>query len=435
MRRSFYHLTREDREVILEGIVESAPLADIARTLGKSSSSISREVKRNRLSAGRQTVKRKNICVQYKTCTKSKSCRHVCRKVRCASCLSVNCNDHCIDFVEEVCKRTSRFPYVCNGCGNKRICGLPRYLYRPGVADAKTKRLRSVSRQGITLSQEELVALNEVVSPLLKNNKQSVEVICSTNPDVIPVSPQTLRRYIDAGHTSAIRLDLLQAPSRKVRKKRKSPVSKHLDGGRSFADFSALSAKEQDFAWEMDTLHGSRNDRSCLLTLICRHSLFLLMLKIARCDSECVVGALDYLEILCNEAEKDFEEIFGAILTDNGSEFSDIVGMETSSNHPLKRRTSIYFCDPYSSWQKPHIEGRHRLIRRVLPKGESIDKIGHDKVSLLASHINSYPVMSKGGKTPFELSEQLIPDSICAGNNVVRISARNVAITRSLFDR
>jgi len=82
MRRPFYHLTKEDREVIYEGIIESISLSDIAFTLGKSPTSISREVKRNRSHEIRGTFWDNNICLHRKECTRTKLCKPHCKKTK-----------------------------------------------------------------------------------------------------------------------------------------------------------------------------------------------------------------------------------------------------------------------------------------------------------------------------------------------------------------
>jgi IS30 family transposase len=51
-----------------------------------------------------------------------------------------------------------------------------------------------------------------------------------------------------------------------------------------------------------------------------------------------------------------------SITTDNGSEFA-------KHEYIAKRlQTTIYFTDPYSSWQKGCIENTNKLIRQYIPK-------------------------------------------------------------------
>jgi len=434
MRRPFYHLTKEDREVILEGICEAIPLSDIAYTLGKSPTSISREVKRNRISNDKQVLTRRNICEHAKSCTISRLCKTYCRKGKCSSCLTKRCSDICNDFVEGFCPKTKRWPYVCNPCTEKRYCSFGQYFYRPSVAHAKALRIKSESRSGISISKQELAELDALVSPLLKDNKHSVEVVCAALGEQIPVSAQTLRRYIDSGKTGAIRLDLLSAPARRVRAKKKDRRSRHTDDGRSFADFCALPEDSIATAWEVDTVFGSKADRSCLLTLVNRQSLLLLAFKMSACDTENVVGIFDYLELLCKDAGTSMSEVFGITLFDNGTEFSDIEGMETSCIEDASR-THTYFCDPYSSWQKPHIENRHLLIRRISPKGSPLDGVKHDQVSKMLCHINSYPALSRGGFTPYELALETMPEELLNLLGIYPLPIKQVSLNRNLLDK
>jgi len=431
MRRPFYHLTLEDREIIAEGISEGLTLRDIAITVGKDPTSISREVKRYRIEEGRSMLRRTNICQYAANCKVSSLCSSKCRKL-CARCLSRHCFDICPDFVEMFCRRTSRWPYVCNGCDRSHSCGYLRFRYRPLFAQGLANKARRESRNGIILSKEELLELDSLITPLLKDNKQSVEVVWKAHADKIPVSAPTLRRYIDSGKCKTIRLDLLSAPSRAPRKRSRIKLSRHLDDGRSYSDFCDLDEALRKSSWEMDTVHGSKRDRSCLFTLLNRDSLFLFIFKLPACTSESVIGVLDYLEILCEEADVTFYEIFGEILTDNGPEMSDCESIEASCLGEGKRGR-IFYCDPYSSSQKPYIEGRHTLIRRVLPKGEAIDSLTHDKVALLASHINSYPAISRGGRTPYDMASTVMPTKLLEDAGVLPLPVGEVRLVRDLL--
>jgi IS30 family transposase len=262
---------------------------------------------------------------------------------------------------------------------------------------------------------------------------EAAVLACAQDGKHLPVSPQTIRRYIDQSKTSMIRLDLLSAPSRKVRKKGRVKVSRHLDDGRSYKDFEALPQGSKDMAWEMDTVVGAKRDRCRLLTLCHRESGFLIMLKIASATCECVVGIFEYLEVLCDDAAMPFHEIFATVLTDNGSEFADADALEKPSLYEDIQRCALYFCDPYSSWQKPHVENAHTFIRRVLPKGVGFESLTHAQVALLCSHINSYP-RSTRKKTPYDLLGVWFDERILDGLGIRRIPARQVMLSPHLLD-
>lgn len=59
---------------------------------------------------------------------------------------------------------------------------------------------------------------------------------------------------------------------------------------------------------------------------------------------------------------------------DNGTEFSDWKGMK-SSRRNKKDRTQIFYCHPYSSWERGSNENQNKLVMRWYPKGGSFDKV------------------------------------------------------------
>ena len=63
----------------------------------------------------------------------------------------------------------------------------------------------------------------------------------------------------------------------------------------------------------------------------------------------------------------------------------------------------IQYCDPQASWQKPHVENNHTLIRRIIPKGSSFSFLDDHDVHLVTEHINSVPRETFDNRTPFEL--------------------------------
>ena len=93
-----------------------------------------------------------------------------------------------------------------------------------------------------------------------------------------------------------------------------------------------------------------------------------------------------------------FRRLFREALTDNGSEFTQGGRMEADAagNRRIGR---LFFCDPYSSWQKGHVENNRLNLRRILPKGRSMDDLTQEKVNLAVSHVNSM-LRAKYGDVP-----------------------------------
>jgi IS30 family transposase len=62
-----------------------------------------------------------------------------------------------------------------------------------------------------------------------------------------------------------------------------------------------------------------------------------------------------------------------------------------------------YFCDKYSSWQKPKVENSNGTIRRFFPKGCDIDDYSDEYVRMVEDILNNKPRRSLGYKTPMEI--------------------------------
>ena len=100
-----------------------------------------------------------------------------------------------------------------------------------------------------------------------------------------------------------------------------------------------------------------------------------------------VVKALDRLERKTGAA---FRKIFKTITVDNGSEFADWQGMERSKRNK-KNRTKVYYCHPYSSWERGSNENQNKLVRRHIPKGVNFDDKTQGDIDNIAEWINNYP--------------------------------------------
>lgn len=92
------------------------------------------------------------------------------------------------------------------------------------------------------------------------------------------------------------------------------------------------------------------------------------------------------------------------ILTDSGDEFRHPNTLECSIDNMI--RTSIYYCGPVASWQKPHCEKNHEYIRKIYPQGIiTFDRLIQDNMNLMMNHINSACRESLAGCHPFPLQK------------------------------
>jgi transposase, IS30 family len=63
----------------------------------------------------------------------------------------------------------------------------------------------------------------------------------------------------------------------------------------------------------------------------------------------------------------------------------------------------VFFCDPYSSWQKGSVENVIGLLRRYLPKGLDLETVTPKRLKTLQDKLNHRPRPCLGFKTPHEV--------------------------------
>ena len=91
-----------------------------------------------------------------------------------------------------------------------------------------------------------------------------------------------------------------------------------------------------------------------------------------------------------------------SITTDNGTEFAchEMIGKSLG--------VTIYFADPYASWQKGVIENANGLIRQYVPKKETFEYVSHQQITKYAKKINMRPRKKLEFKTPHKCFYELI---------------------------
>lgn len=79
--------------------------------------------------------------------------------------------------------------------------------------------------------------------------------------------------------------------------------------------------------------------------------------------------------------------------------------MEESFTQSSIKRTELYYCDAYCSWQRGSNENNNRFIRRFLLKGTSFKGLSRKFVKSIQKFINTYPRKMFNFKTSEQLFE------------------------------
>ena len=200
--------------------------------------------------------------------------------------------------------------------------------------------------------------------------------------------------------------------------------------GRTYADFLEFIKASGTPVVEIDSVIG-RIGGKVLLTLMFKSCDLMLAFIRDRNTSQSVIDVFNNLyETLGRDV---FSRLLAVCLADNGSEFSNPKALEYDSQG--NRRTSLYYCDPYSSFQKPNVELNHEFIRKVLPKGRSFDDLTQNDISLMMSHINSYSREKLNDKSPFDTFGFLYGHDILEKLGISRIPANEILLKPSLLKK
>ena len=158
-----------------------------------------------------------------------------------------------------------------------------------------------------------------------------------------------------------------------------------------------IDTREEFGHWEMDTVIGKKGEsQHSLLVLTERKTREELMFLLTEHTSEQVVSFINRLE---DQWREKFNRIFKTITVDNGTEFSDCDGLQKSILQDGENRTKIYYCHPYSSYERGSNENQNKLVRRKVPKGTNFDDRTEDDIKEVENWINNYPRLLFGWET------------------------------------
>ena len=411
------------------GLAAQESARSIAKEIGVSLSTVTREIKRHTYESFKGCYGRTNQCVHRQDCKLTGVCADCPAKgAPCARCSYRNCNRFCgqVEYID--CpQRLLRTAKVCNGCPDERRCHKRKLFYVAAHAHEDYRRVLSESRQGAALEPWERELIDGIVSPKIRAG-QSVHHICVTCKAELTRHERTIQRYVNYGVLSAKRGDLKRAcmvrPRKSLAREYQHKVETGCYVGRTYGDYGAFLAEHPGVGPVFMDLVIGRPGGVCLMTLHWLRAGFMVGILIPNKCAASVVAAFDalYAEL----GHELFTRLFPVILTDRGTEFSYPSRIEECEDGT--KRTRVFFCDPMNSNQKSQLERNHELVREILPKGVSFDALTQGQACLALSHVNAYVRYAQGDRTPFEVFEFLYGEGTAEKLHIAKIDPKEVLL-------
>jgi IS30 family transposase len=164
--------------------------------------------------------------------------------------------------------------------------------------------------------------------------------------------------------------------------------------------------------WEGDLILGL--DSSAIGTLVERTTRFTMLLHLPRMEGHgdgprtkngpalAGHGAEAVRDAIAASIVRLPEQLRRSLTWDQGVEMAE------HANLRIETGVAIYFCDPHSPWQRGTNENTNGLLRQYFPKGTDLSKHRPDDLAAVAATLNSRPRKTLAWRTPAEALDDLL---------------------------
>jgi len=207
------------------------------------------------------------------------------------------------------------------------------------------------------------------------------------------VSTETIYKSLFIQARGALKQELVAHLRSKRRVRRPQAASNHRQSRGRIVDAISIRqrpAEAEDRAvpghWEGDLLCGSK--QSFVVTLVERHSRFVMLIKVPDNRTDTVVAALS------RTIQKLPAALKRSLTWDRGHEMADHKSFTVATD------VQVYFCDPQSPWQRGSNENTNGLLRQYMPKRTDISVFSQTQLNKFALLLNERPRKTLGFRSP-----------------------------------
>jgi IS30 family transposase len=163
--------------------------------------------------------------------------------------------------------------------------------------------------------------------------------------------------------------------------------------------------------WEGDLIVGLGS--SAIGTLVERTTRFTMLLRLPPMEGHGGPRAKNGPALAGHGAEAVRDAIASMITTLPGQLRRSLTwdqGAEMAQHAQLRIDTGleIYFCNPHSPWQRGTNENTNGLLRQYFPKGTDLSRHSPDDLAAVAAALNGRPRKTLGWKTPAEALDEFL---------------------------
>ncbi|MCE0488070.1 IS30 family transposase [Ornithinimicrobium sediminis] len=376
------YLSFAEREEIALWRAQDHGVREIARRIGRSPSTISRELRRNAATRGGNLTYRAGVA-QWKA-------ELAARRPRTAKLVT---NPRLREYVQERLAGQVRRP-------DGTIVTGPT----PAPWKGRNKPRRQDRAWALAWSPEQIAARLPIDFPDDESMRISHEAIYQA---LYVQARGALKREL----VSCLRTGrALRVPRARARSKPGAHVTAEVM-------ISERPAEVEDRAvpghWEGDLIIGLQ--RSAIGTVVERRTRFTMLVHLPREDGYGVIvpvkngpalggyGALSMNKALAITMTTMPQQLRRSLTWDRGKELS------AHAAFTVQTKTAVYFADPHSPWQRGTNENTNGLLRQYFPKGTDLSRWAAEDLEAVAHALNSRPRKTLGWKTPAEaMHEQLL---------------------------
>ena len=178
------------------------------------------------------------------------------------------------------------------------------------------------------------------------------------------------------------------------------PRSKGQDRRKETSDLLSIHVRPPEVEdrqlpghWEGDLIKGA-NNASAIGTLVERTTRLVVLVKLPHPHPATAAHVLqafgDKLNSIAQPMRKTMTYDRGREMAEH-QQLTQLTGMK------------VYFCDPYSPWQRGSNENTNGLLRQYFPKGTDLSGYTQDQLDAVADELNGRPRQTLGWRKPIEV--------------------------------